>query len=52
MEPVFEGRFANIDFKESISDHQPFKRMVVRLKKEIITMKHPTIVPVRLEPQP
>jgi UPF0176 protein len=44
-EPVFEGRFANIDFKESISDHQPFKRMVVRLKKEIITMKHPTIVP-------
>jgi UPF0176 protein len=44
-EPLFEGRFADLDFKESISDHQPFKRMVVRLKKEIITMRHPTIVP-------
>lgn len=42
---IFAGRFKNIDVKESISDHQPFKRMVVRLKKEIITMKHPMISP-------
>lgn len=42
---IFAGRFKNIDVKESISDHQPFKRMVVRLKKEIITMKHPMICP-------
>jgi UPF0176 protein len=44
-EPVFGGRFVDIEYKESISDHQPFKRMVVRLKKEIITMRHPAIVP-------
>lgn len=42
---MFSGRFKNIDVKESISDDQPFRRMVVRLKKEIITMKHPMICP-------
>ncbi len=42
---IFAKRFHNIDVKESISDHQPFRRMVVRLKKEIITMKHPMICP-------
>ena len=30
--------FADIDPKESLSDHQPFSRMLVRLKKEIISM--------------
>lgn len=28
--------FKNMPFKESLSDHQPFNRMLVRLKKEII----------------
>jgi UPF0176 protein len=44
-EPLFEGRFVDLEFKESLSVRQPFKRLVVRLKKEIITMRHPTIVP-------
>jgi UPF0176 protein len=30
--------FENLPIKESISDHQPFSRMLVRLKKEIISM--------------
>ncbi len=31
-----DARFADMTFKESISHHQPFNRMLVRLKKEII----------------
>lgn len=41
---MFEGRFADIVVKESVSDNQPHKRIVVRLKSEIITMKHPMVV--------
>ena len=37
--------FANFEVKESLSDHQPFNRMLVRLKKEIISMGVPAIVP-------
>jgi UPF0176 protein len=40
-----DPRFADIVPKESFSEHQPFRRMLVRLKKEIITMKHPLIRP-------
>jgi len=40
---LFENRFADLKTKESLTDHQPFVRMLVRLKKEIITMRHPTI---------
>lgn len=40
-----DPRFADIVPKESFSEHQPFRRMLVRLKKEIITMKHPLIKP-------
>ncbi len=40
-----DARFADIAPKESLSDHQPFKRMLVRAKKEIITMKRPLIRP-------
>ena len=40
-----DPRFADITPKESISDNQPFKRMLVRAKKEIITMKMPLIRP-------
>ena len=40
-----DARFADMQPKESLSDAPPFKRMRVRLKKEIITMKHPLIRP-------
>ncbi|EEA02027.1 Rhodanese domain protein [Burkholderia sp. H160] len=44
-DPLFEGKFANLQFKESLSDSQPFTRMLVKLKREIITMKKPAIRP-------
>jgi UPF0176 protein len=40
-----DPRFADLQPKESLSAGQPFKKMRVRLKKEIITMKHPLIRP-------
>lgn len=40
-----DARFADIAPKESLSDAPPFKRMRVRLKKEIITMHAPLIRP-------
>ena len=40
-----DSRFADLQPKESLSNEPPFKRMRVRLKKEIITMKHPLIRP-------
>lgn len=40
-----DTRFADIAWKESFSEKQPFNRMLVRLKREIITMKHPLIKP-------
>ncbi len=33
-----EGRFENLSHKESLYDEQPFYRMKVKLKKEIVTM--------------
>jgi UPF0176 protein len=44
-DPLFEGKFADLHFKESLSDTQPFGRMLVKLKREIITMKKPAIRP-------
>lgn len=44
--------FDNLPIKESLSDHQPFSRMLVRLKKEIISMGVESIVPaVRTSPK-
>ena len=40
-----DPRFADLQPKESLSAEQPFRKMRVRLKKEIITMKHPLIRP-------
>ncbi len=40
-----DPRFADIEPKESLSDRVPFGRMRVRLKREIITMRLPTIRP-------
>jgi UPF0176 protein len=44
-DPLFEGKFADLPFKESFSDTQPFRRMLVKRKREIITMKKPAIQP-------
>lgn len=41
---MFGGRFSDIIVKKSVSETQPHKRIVVRMKNEIITMKHPTVV--------
>jgi UPF0176 protein len=40
-----DARFADIEVKESYSDRQPFTKMLVKLKREIITMKNPLIKP-------
>ena len=40
-----DQRFADLEVKESYSEKQPFTRMLVKLKAEIITMKHPLIKP-------
>ncbi len=40
-----DARFADIVPKESWSDTQPFKKMLVKVKREIIRMDHPTIKP-------
>lgn len=40
-----DPRFADISPKESWSNHQPFKKMLVKVKREIIRMDHPAIRP-------
>ena len=40
-----DPRFADISPKESWSETQPFKKMLVKVKREIIRMDHPTIKP-------
>ena len=40
-----DSRFTNLQLKESVSSESPFKRLRVRLKKEIITMKQPLVRP-------
>ncbi|GAA5207028.1 sulfurtransferase [Microbacterium kyungheense] len=40
-----DPRFAGLTAKESWSDAQPFGRMVVKVKREIIRMDHPAIRP-------
>ncbi len=42
-----DPRLAGLPVKESWSDTQPFKRMLVKVKREIIRMDHPTIRPAR-----
>ncbi len=44
-DPLFGGRFRELDIKASLSPRKPFKKMVVRVAKEIITMRHPMICP-------
>ncbi len=40
-----DARFADLDTKESWSAAQPFRRMLVKVKREIIRMDHPAIQP-------
>ena len=40
-----DPRFADLEVKESHSEKQPFTKMLVKLKPEIITMKMPLIQP-------
>jgi UPF0176 protein len=40
-DPFFEGRFKDVEVKESPSNNKPFRYMRVRVAKEIITMRHP-----------
>ncbi|MCE2679104.1 MAG: sulfurtransferase [Burkholderiales bacterium] len=40
-----DSRFARLEVKFSYSEQQPFKKMLVKKKKEIITMKRPIIRP-------
>ena len=40
-----DARFAPLEAKESWSAAQPFRRMLVKLKREIIRMDHPAIQP-------
>jgi UPF0176 protein len=40
-----DPRFSDLQPKESLSDAPPFRKMRVRLKQEIITMKHPLVRP-------
>jgi UPF0176 protein len=45
--PLFQPVFAGLPVKRSPSEKQPFRRMLVRIKKEIITMRHPSAVPAQ-----
>ena len=40
-----DPRFAALEAKESWSQHQPFRRMLVKLKREIIRMDPPAVEP-------
>ena len=44
-ELVADERFADMQFKESLSEEQPFNRMLIRLKREIISFGVPEIDP-------
>jgi UPF0176 protein len=42
-----DARFADIAPKESFSDTVPFRRLLVKVKREIIRMNHPAIRPAQ-----
>lgn len=44
-DPTFEGKFFDLEHKESFADEHPFYRMKVKLKKEIVTMGVPSVNP-------
>lgn len=46
--PLFEGNFKYLGHKESWSDKNPFYRMKVKLKKEIVTLGVPGVSPTKV----
>jgi UPF0176 protein len=42
---IFNGRFADLEHKESFANQHPFYRMKVKLKKEIVTLGVPGVSP-------
>ena len=42
-----DSRLAGLRFKRSVSAYQPFDRLLVKIKKEIITMRAPGVDPAR-----
>jgi UPF0176 protein len=42
-----DQRFSDMSFRESTSDFIPFKRMKVKVKKEIITLRKPNVRPAQ-----
>lgn len=44
-ELLSDARFADLPIKRSLSTEQPFNRMLVKIKREIITMNEPQIRP-------
>jgi UPF0176 protein len=40
-----DARFAGLEAKESWSDRQPFGKLLVKVKREIIRMNHPAVQP-------
>ena len=42
-----DERFANLPIKESFSAQMPFRKLLVKVKREIIRMNHPTIRPAQ-----
>ena len=45
QEPLFNGSFKNLEHKESWAESNPFYRIKVKLKKEIVTLGVPGISP-------
>ena len=46
-DPLFKGKFADLEHKESYADEHPFYRMKVKLKKEIVTLGVPGVSPTK-----
>lgn len=42
-----DPRLADLTYKTSWSEEQPFSRMKVKLKKEIVTLGHPEVSPIK-----
>ncbi|MGB7815662.1 MAG: rhodanese-related sulfurtransferase [Methylotenera sp.] len=47
QDAVFNGKFADLEHKESFANEHPFYRMKVKLKKEIVTMGVPSVSPIK-----
>ena len=46
-DPLLDGRFSDLEHKESYADEHPFYRMKVKLKKEIVTLGVPGVSPTK-----